>query len=86
MEEPHSRGTPTMLTASMVVAPHVRVDVHVLGAGSQRVQVIGEVFEWAHVVGAEDRNNLCKACRCAVPFFLGRVVASAVEEHAEATR
>jgi hypothetical protein len=62
------------------------VKVHVLGARGERAQVIGEVLEGARVVGAEERDDVFEARRCAVPFFFGRVFARAVEEHAEAAR
>ena len=62
------------------------IDVHVLGAGGERAQVIGEVLEGARVVGAEERDDVFEACRSAVPFFFGQVFSRAVEEHAEAAR
>ena len=62
------------------------VDVHVLGAGGEGAQVVGEVLEGARVVGAEERDDVFEARRCAVPFFFGRVFSGAVEERAEAAR
>ena len=79
-----------LVTTGGVVMPQarepVRVDVYVLGARGQRAQVVGEVFEWAGVVGAKDRDDVWEARRCPVPFCLGRVVAGTVEDHAEAAR
>ena len=93
LQEPRSRGrgssAPMMLpvkTVEEVSGGGGHIDVHVFGAGGEGAQVIGEVLEGARVVGAEERDDVFEARRCAVPFFFGRVFARAIEEHAEAAR
>jgi hypothetical protein len=84
-EERRARRTPTT-PLLLAVVPLGHVDVHVLRARGEGAQVVGKAFAWAGIVRAEERDDVCEACRCAVPLFFGRVCARAVQEHAEAAR
>lgn len=88
-EEP--RDAPWRMAAMLVVVVVVAgvrwdIDVHVFRARDECAQVIGEIFEWACVVYAKERDDVREARRCAVPLFFGQVVAGAIEEHAETAR
>jgi hypothetical protein len=62
-----------------------QVDVDVFGARDKSAQVFCETVQRARIVRSEERNDICEARRCAVPFFFGGVCAGAVEDRAEAS-
>jgi len=97
--EPHSRSStrsdnaPTMMSVVAVMVYGIgigigseKVSVDVFGARDKSAQVVCEIVQWARIVRSEERDDVCEARRCAVPFFFGRVFAGAVEDRAEAAR
>ena len=91
-EEPCSRDAPVVVVVVVAVLVLVwgmvvgNVSVDVFGAGDEGAQVVCECVEGPRVVCSEERDDICKARRCAVPFFFGGILARAVEQHAEAAR
>ena len=91
-EEPCSRDAPVVVVVVAVLGMLVwgmvvgNVGVDVFGAGDEGAQVVCECVEGPRVVCSEERDDICKARRCAVPFFFGGIFARAVEQHAEAAR